>query len=75
MAGKKVVKKQTGGSAGQKAEARRDSIYNANKARTKAKMDSLAKIDAPTGRDTVKVGSTRVTVAKKKMGGSTKKKY
>lgn len=76
----KAVKAQTGGemSAGQKAEARRDSLYNAAKAKTKAKLDSMmkdmSKASAPTGKDTVKVGSTRITVAKKKTGGSTKKK-
>ena len=77
---KKLVKKQTGGmSAGQKAEARRDSLYNAAKAKSKAKLDSMMKdvqkVNAPTGKDTARVGSTRITGAKKKMGGSTKKKY
>lgn len=79
-----AVKAQTGGemSAGQKADARRDSLYNAAKAKTKAKMDSMMKdmpkVSAPTGKDTVRVGSVRMTaapnIAKKKTGGSTKKK-
>lgn len=76
---KKLVKKQTGGmSAGQKAEARRDSLYNAAKAKTKAKLDSMMqdvqKVNAPTGKDTARVGSVRITVAKKKTGGSVKPK-
>lgn len=82
-----VVKAQEGHivktmSPGEKAEARRDSLYNAHKAKTKAMMDSMMqevkKVSAPTGKDTVRVGSVRITaapnVAKKKTGGSTKKK-
>lgn len=76
---RKLAKKQTGGmTAGQKAEARRDSLYNAAKAKSKAKLDSMMKdvqkVNAPTGKDTTKVGSTRITVAKRKMGGSSKSK-
>lgn len=84
---KKLVKKQSGGgldmdrakwSAGQKAEARRDSLYKANKAKTdsmyKAMMNDSPKVSAPRGKDTVRVGSVRITaasnVAKKKSGGS-----
>ena len=80
MSKKKIKKAQTGGSMspGQKAEARRDSLYNAAKAKTKAKLDSMnadvIKVNAPTGKDTVKVGSVKITVAKKKSGGSTKSK-
>jgi len=82
MAKKKLKKAQAGAelSPGQKAEARRDSLYNAAKAKTKAKLDSMnldvAKVNAPTGKDTVRVGSVRITVAsnKKKTGGSTKSK-
>jgi hypothetical protein len=75
-----VVKAQKGAEVtpGQKAEARRDSLYNAAKAKTKAKLDSMMnevqKVNAPKGSDTARVGSVRITVAKKKMGGSTKKK-
>ena len=79
---KKLKKAQTGLqiSPGQKAEARRDSLYNAAKAKSKAKLDSMMrdmpveKVSAPRGKDTAKVGSVRITVAKKKTGGQTKKK-
>ena len=78
---KKLKKAQTGAemSSGQKAEARRDSLYNAAKAKTKARLDSMMKevptVTAPRGKDTTRVGSVRITVAsKKKMGGQTKKK-
>jgi hypothetical protein len=78
MSKKKIKKAQTGGpiSPGQKAEARRDSLYNAAKAKTKAKLDSMnadvAKVNAPRGKDTTRVGSVRITVATKKSGGQTK---
>lgn len=76
---KSLAKKQTGGmSPGQAKESRRDSLYNAAKAKTKAKLDSMMKevpvVAAPKGKDTTRVGSVRITVASKKMGGQTKKK-
>jgi hypothetical protein len=82
MAKKKLKKAQAGTemSAGQVKEARRDSIYNAAKAKTAAKYAEMIKemptVTAPKGKDTVKVGSVRITAAtaKKKMGGQTKKK-
>jgi len=77
--GKKLAKRQSGGmTPGQKAEARRDSLYNAAKAKTKATQDSMMKdmpkVQAPKGSDTTRVGSVRITVAKKKSGGQTKSK-
>jgi hypothetical protein len=53
-------------------------LYNAAKAKTQSKLDSMLsdipKVKAPMGKDTTKVGSVRITVAKKKMGGPTKSK-
>jgi hypothetical protein len=71
---KKLIKKQTGGvSSGQRAQQKMDSLYNANKARTKAMYDSMMKsvpkAQAPKAKD-----STKVTITKKKMGGSSKSK-
>lgn len=80
MAKKKLKKAQTGTeiSPGQRAENRRDSLYNVAKAKTKARLDSMMKdvptVAAPKGKDTTRVGSVRITVAKKKSGGSTKSK-
>jgi len=75
---KKLAKKQTGGmSPGQAKEARRDSLYKAAAAKTKARMDAMnmdvVKVNAPVGKDTARVGSVRITVAKKQTGGPVKK--
>lgn len=73
---KKVIKKYQ--SAGEVKEAKRDSIYKAAKAKSDAKyaemMKEVPKVVAPKGKDTTRVGSVRITVATKKMGGQTKKK-
>lgn len=78
---KKVLRKAQAGeevSPRQKAEARRDSLYKAAKAKSdstyKAMMNEMPKVQAPKGKDTTRVGSVRITVATKKMGGQTKKK-
>jgi hypothetical protein len=77
---KKLKKAQSGGSMSpaQLKEARRDSLYNAHKAKTdsiiKSMQNDIPKVAAPKGKDTTRVGSVRITVAKKKSGGQTKSK-
>ena len=77
---KKISKKQTGGekSPAEIKEARRDSLYKASKAKSdsilKAMNADVAKAKAPRGTDTTRVGSVRITVAKKKSGGQVKSK-
>ena len=70
--GKKLVKKQTGGSYGRaEAESKRDSIYNANKERSKAKLDSMMKeVEAFKKKD----ATVKTPVVTKKKGGQVKSK-
>jgi len=76
---KKLAKKQTGGSS---SGDLKDKVREATAAKRKKTSDStytammkeVPKVTAPRGADTARVGSVKITVAQKKMGGQTKKK-
>lgn len=74
--GKKLAKKQKGGPyqklIGDSTMTRESKKVHPEKWDSTKK--DIQKVSAPTGKDTARVGSVRITVAKKKSGGQTKSK-